>query len=269
MWPSGHCEPTRGASQVVAGPSAVTDHAAGRADQVRRLFDAKAPSWSAKYAPDGALAGRLDGMAAGVRGHARPGGAILDIGCGTGELARELAAGGFMVTGADISPEMLNRARTADRQGQVSWVRLDPRWRTLPFAPRTFDAVVAASVMEYVEAPDVVLGECSRLLAPGGAVLLTVPDVRHPVRWAEWAVSPAARLALTRSGFGAVPRLDGYLAYLRTSRQRHMLSWWQAAARRAGLRAARVPAAATGGGHRPGTLRLLAFRRVGDSGGAT
>jgi SAM-dependent methyltransferase len=247
----------------------VTDQTAGRNDQVRRLFDAKAPSWSAKYAPDGALTGRLDGMAACVREHARPGGAILDIGCGTGELARELATGGFMVTGADISAEMLSRARMQDGQAQVSWVRLDPRWRTLPFAPRTFDAVVAASVMEYLEEPGFVLSECSRVLAPGGSLLVTVPDVRHPVRWVEWTARPAARLPLGRSGFGALPRLDGYLAYLRISQQRHLLSWWQSAARQAGLRAAQVPAADMGGSHRPGTLRLLAFRRGGDPGGAT
>jgi SAM-dependent methyltransferase len=237
----------------------VTDQSAGRGDQVRRLFDAKAPGWAAKYAPHGALTGRLDQMTSSVRSHTLAGGMILDIGCGTGELARELAAGGFRVTGTDISAEMLGRARTEDGRGAVRWVRLDARWTTLPFTARTFDAVVAASVLEYVDDPGGVLSECARVLAPGGVVLLTVPDVRHPVRWAEWTASHAARLPLARSGLAAVPKLDGYLAYLRISQQRHLLSWWQAAARQAGLQAAHDAAPSAGGRRRPGTLRVLAF----------
>lgn len=237
----------------------MTSRAAGRADQVRRLFDAKAPGWQAKYAPRGALIGRLDAMAAGVRLHASSGSAILDVGCGTGELARELAGRGYRATGADISPEMLSRARTAGGRRDLTWVQLDPCWRELPFGSGTFDAVVASSVLEYVDEPGVVLGECARVLAPAGVLLVTVPDVRHPIRWLEWAASRVAQVPLARRVLAAVPRLDGYLVYLRISRQRHRLAWWQAAARQAGLRA--TPAASPGQGRGPGTLRLLAFRR--------
>jgi 2-polyprenyl-3-methyl-5-hydroxy-6-metoxy-1,4-benzoquinol methylase len=237
----------------------MTSQTAGRADQVRRLFDAKAPGWQAKYAPDGALLGRLDAMAAAVGRYASPGSAVLDLGCGTGELARELAGRGYRVTGTDISAEMLGRARATAGRGELEWLQLDSRWRTLPCGPGTFDIVVAGSVLEYVEEPYAVLGECARVLAPGGIVLLTVPDVRHPVRWLEWAATLAARLPIVRLGLATMPRLRGYLAYLRVSRQRHRLAWWQATARQAGLLVS--PSTTAEGARRPGTLRLLALRR--------
>ena len=111
---------------------------------------------------------------------------MLDLGCGTGELARHLAAAGLRVTGCDISAEMLARLPRPIPTGAVEWVPLDPGWQTLPFESASFDAVVAASVLEYVDEPAAVLRECARVLRPGGVVLCTVPDLTHPVRWLEW-----------------------------------------------------------------------------------
>src|SRR5690242_15300398 len=92
----------------------------GHADQVRSLFDAKAAGWSGKYAADGRLAGRLTRLAAAVREAAAPGGDLLDLGCGSGDLARHLASAGHRVTGCDISPRMLEQA--AARPGPaVRW----------------------------------------------------------------------------------------------------------------------------------------------------
>ena len=66
--------------------------------QVQLLFDAKAGSWAAKYAPDGRLAGRLTQLADAIGYHVPTGGRVLDLGCGTGELARHLAGTGLRVT---------------------------------------------------------------------------------------------------------------------------------------------------------------------------
>lgn len=100
--------------------------------------------------------------------------------------------------------------------------------------------------------PAAVLRECARVTRPGGAVLYTDPDLRHPVRWAEW---PAEVLFLP-NGAGH-SRSRSYHAYLRASRQRHRLRWWRRVSAQARL--GPLPAAA---GDRS-ALRLLAFRRMG------
>jgi ubiquinone/menaquinone biosynthesis C-methylase UbiE len=177
----------------------MTNRTANIATQVRRLFDAKAAAWPSKYTPDGRLVGRLTRLSGAVAYGVPAGGSVLDLGCGTGELAGAIAAAGMQVTGCDISREMLRRAAAADPAHTVGWVQLDPGWRRLPFEPETFDAVVAASVLEYVDEPTAVLRECSRVLRPGGSMLCTVPDPHHPIRWLEWLLGVAARVPLVRA----------------------------------------------------------------------
>jgi SAM-dependent methyltransferase len=218
---------------------AVGDHA----DAVLTLFDGKADDWPGKYAPNGRLVRRLIQLADAVLDLTEAGGELLDLGCGSGELARRLAAAGYQVTGCDIAPGMLRQAAAADREHVVRWLRLEPRWRTLPFASGSLDAVVAASVLEYVQDPAAVLGECARVLRPGGVLLCTVPNMARPVRWLEWPLALFARIPLLPIERG-VHRPAQYLAYLRVSRQRRRVRWWQAAGRRAGLepvRARRAP----------------------------
>jgi SAM-dependent methyltransferase len=247
------------------GNRTVGRHAAGarpdHGDGIRRLFDAKAARWPAKYTPDGPLAGRLVQFTAAVEDLVGWGGELLDLGCGSGELARHLAGIGYRMTGCDIAPQMLRQAEMADQAQRVRWIRLDPEWRTLPFASGSLDAVIAASVLEYVPEPRAVLHECARVLRPGGSLLCTVPDLTHPVRWLEWPFTLVARTPLVRPAQQAWPRLGSYLTYLRVSRQRRPIRWWQGAARHAGLTPASLP-----GRHAPrAPLRLLAFTRPGDA----
>ena len=240
---------------------AVADRTADAAVQVRQLFDTKAAAWPLKYAPDGRLAGRLTRLARAVTYHVPAGGGVLDLGCGTGELAAAMADAGMRATGCDISPEMLSRAAAADSTGVVDWVQLDPGWRRLPFEPETFDAVIAASVLEYVDDPVAVLRECCRVLRPGGVVLCTVPDPRHPIRWAEWLLGVAVRVPLIRLPGRRWPRLGGYVTYLRISRHRHSSRWWRAAGTRAGLLGVDVRYLAVSAER--SSLRLVTLQRTG------
>jgi len=243
----------------------MTDQRLAHTEQVRQLFDAKAGGWAAKYAARGRLTGRLTQLADAVGYHLPAGGCVLDLGCGTGELARHLAACGLRMTGCDISASMLSRAAMADSAGVAEWVPLEPGWQALPFAPASFDAVVAASVLEYVDSPAAVVGECARVLRPGGVMLCTVPDPGHPVRWLEWAARTIARMPAVRATGKGLPRLDRYLTYLRISRQRRAAGWWREVAVRAGFVA--VPGPARAAGRSP--LRLLAFRRPDNDGAAS
>jgi SAM-dependent methyltransferase len=225
---------------------------------VRTLFDAKAAGWPAKYAADGRLTGRLAELAGVVGDRVIPGGEVLDLGCGSGEIARHLAAMGYRVTGCDIAPAMVRQAVEADVRHAVLWIQLEPCWQALPFADGSLDAVVGASVLEYVPDPGAVLAECARVLRPGGILMCTVPNVAHPVRWLEWPLRLAARTPLT-AAWAALARasvsrrIAQYLAYLRTSCQRRRVGWWSAKAGRAGFecvsaeRSSRAP------------LRLLIF----------
>lgn len=259
---------TAGSLPPARGPASRHDatEPGGQAGEVMRLFDAKAVTWSAKYAPDGPLASRLARLSAAVSWHARAGDRVLDLGCGTGELARTLAAAGLRVAGCDISRHMLVRAARAGDAGHgdgcSGWVRLAPGWQNLPFESAVFDVVVAASVLEYVAEPAAMLRESARVLRPGGVVLYTVPDLRHPVRWAEWLAQRLVRVIRAPSSGGRWARWHGYHAYLRASRQRHRARWWRAASGAAGLHP--VPFPADGG--QP-ALRLMAFRRADERGG--
>jgi SAM-dependent methyltransferase len=231
--------------------------------QVRQLFDAKASGWQDKYAPDGRLAGRLIQLADAVGYHVPAGGRVLDLGCGTGDLARRLASAGLQVTGCDISANMLSRAAASDPRGAIELRRLEPAWRTLPFPPGSFDTVVASSVLEYVDSPAAVLAECARVVRLGGVVLCTVPDPGHPVRWLEWLAAWAVRIPAIRALAGEWPRSERYLTYLRISRQRHPAEWWCTTAARAGL--VTVPQPPGAAQHRP--LRLFTFQRPDETRG--
>ena len=91
---------------------------------------------------------------------------VLDLGCGAGFLANELAAQGHTVTGLDPTTENLDVARAYDRTGHVDYLRGDAR--DVPFPPASFDVVCAMDLLEHVDAPERVIAEAARVLRPGG-----------------------------------------------------------------------------------------------------
>lgn len=107
---------------------------------------------------------------------------VLDVGCGTGALARTIAARGVRVDAVDRSPVMIERARTASAGGggvtyHLSDVLTDP----LPGAG--YDAIVSMSTLHHLPLPEV-LPRLAAALRPGGvlaAVALPALDLRR-----EW-----------------------------------------------------------------------------------
>lgn len=96
---------------------------------------------------------------------------VLDAGCGTGFLARLLAAAGHRVTGQDTSPGMLRVAadRAVEEELAITW-SLGPA-EAPPDGP--FDAVVLRNVLWTLPDPDGALRAWRSALRPGGMLLIS------------------------------------------------------------------------------------------------
>ena len=96
---------------------------------------------------------------------------LLDIGCGTGPVSRELAgrlpAG--QVVGIDPSPVFLATARKLSA-GFSNLTFVEGDCRDLPCAPESFDAVVFHTTLSHVPNSEAALKEAFRVLRPGGAM---------------------------------------------------------------------------------------------------
>lgn len=106
--------------------------------------------------------------ALGQLGIDRPGRRALDLGCGGGLLAEELARIGLRVEGVDPSgPSLLTARSHAERSGlRVGYVR--GSGEALPFADASFDLVVCCDVLEHVADLERVIAETARVMKPGG-----------------------------------------------------------------------------------------------------
>jgi SAM-dependent methyltransferase len=101
---------------------------------------------------------------------------VLDAGCGPGSYVAWLLARGAMVSAFDSSPKMVELAR--QRVGSAVEVRQADLNHPLDFLrDRSFDVVLSALVLDYVEDWDAVFAEFSRVLVPSG---LLVISVYHP-----------------------------------------------------------------------------------------
>ena len=115
-------------------------------------------------------------IAADVAAAAPAGAQILEVGCGPGHLSLRLARHGFEVTGLDLDPAMIARARAnADRpensdQRQPSLLVGDVA--ALAFPDRSFDLVVSTLSMHHWADPATGLAEIGRVLRPGGRALI-------------------------------------------------------------------------------------------------
>ena len=102
---------------------------------------------------------------------------VLDVGCATGYLARQLATRGCTVSGLEIDDLVAEKARPDLERLVVA--DLDQASLAELFEPASFDVVVFADVLEHLLEPDRVLEESIRLLAPEGRVVISVPNVGH------------------------------------------------------------------------------------------
>src|SRR5512133_3020224 len=116
--------------------------------------------------------------------------AVLEVGCGTGRLTLPLARAGHEVTGIDLSPAMLARARAKLAaephyvRARVTLLEMDARRMALPAEPRFDVAVIPFRVMQHFEAIedqlDVLRGVRERL-RPGGRLVFDAFNPSYPL----------------------------------------------------------------------------------------
>jgi SAM-dependent methyltransferase len=107
------------------------------------------------------------------------GGAALDYGCGVGDLTAILARTGYQAVGADISLPFIQSAQA--RHPHLPFVALGAG-PALPFARDQFSAITAVNTIEHVATPAQTLRELHRVLAPGGMLVMTFPNLMSPLR---------------------------------------------------------------------------------------
>lgn len=97
--------------------------------------------------------------------------AMIDIGCGTGTLARALTEGGATVTGIDPGTDALAKARSL-----VPAARFEPASaEALPFPDGQFDGAVMLNSLHHVPDPEKALAEAARVLRPGCRLVVIEP----------------------------------------------------------------------------------------------
>jgi ubiquinone/menaquinone biosynthesis C-methylase UbiE len=108
-----------------------------------------------------------------VRGlNLQPGMRVLDVACGTGNLALPAARLGAVVTGVDIAPNLIEQAReTAKREGLTAQFD-EGDAEKLPYDDASFDAVITMFGAMFAPRPELVAAELKRVTRPGGMIAM-------------------------------------------------------------------------------------------------
>jgi methionine biosynthesis protein MetW len=129
---------------------------------------------------------------------------LLDVGCGEGTLAAMAREKFRAVHGIDISHEAV---RLAAEHG-VRAVRVNLNTEPIPHPDMSFDAVVTLDVIEHVFDPVRFVREIHRVLRPGGALVISTPNIRKLQR--IWSI---VRGRFPRTSYDPVGFDGGHLHY--------------------------------------------------------
>jgi SAM-dependent methyltransferase len=101
-----------------------------------------------------------------------PNSQLLDVACGSGQLALMAARDGIDVTGVDIASNSVERARARAQAAGLSARFEEADAEALPFADASFDMVVSLIGAMFAPRPQVVAQELLRVCAPGGTIAM-------------------------------------------------------------------------------------------------
>src|SRR5262245_1411601 len=110
---------------------------------------------------------------------------VLDLGSGAGTdslVAAQMVGEAGGVTGIDMTPEMLAKARAAATEmGATNVEFVEGEVERLPFADASFDVVISNGVIDLIPDKDAVFSEIVRVLRPGGRLQIADVTIQNPV----------------------------------------------------------------------------------------
>jgi SAM-dependent methyltransferase len=119
---------------------------------------------------------------------------VLDVGTGPGYAARRASERGAVATGVDIADEVLARAR--GRQSGIRFLWGDAE--DLPFAGRSFNALVCNFGINHFPRPERAVQEFARVVTPGGGIALSAWDLPDRNRFLGILVDALRACGVTR-----------------------------------------------------------------------
>jgi arsenite methyltransferase len=118
-------------------------------------------------------------------GALEPGEVVLDLGSGAGTdslVAAQMVGAEGRVTGIDMTPEMLAKARAAVAEmGATNVEFVEGEVERLPFPDASFDVVISNGVIDLIPDKDAVYAEIERVLRPGGRIQVADVTIQNPV----------------------------------------------------------------------------------------
>lgn len=148
---------------------------------------------------------------------------VLDLACGEGSVTEMIAASGADVTGADISKELIEKAKA--RGGSVTY-HVTPA-ESLAFAKAgSFDAVTCVLALQNMESLEPVFCEVARVLVPGGRFIFVLnhPILRIPKR-SSWGFDEGKGVQYRRLDGYYLPSREKMLAHPGDPKSEHTWSF--------------------------------------------
>jgi SAM-dependent methyltransferase len=153
--------------------------ASGSGDPFTKFKEAQREGWSS-FVPVEAWttppAGKLVKFA-----QVKPGQRVLDVGCGTGVVAITAALKGGKVSGLDLTPVLVERARKNAGIAAVDVDFTEGDAEALPYPDASFDAVLSQFGHMFAPRPAVVVQEMLRVLKPGGRIAFSTWPPEHVI----------------------------------------------------------------------------------------
>lgn len=124
----------------------------------------------------------------------KPGGKLLDVGCGPAVIAHDLLESGYEFWGMDAAPRMIELCRQQYTGIERAHFSIGEA-TNLSFVDRFFDAAICMGVLDRVQSHETALKEMLRVVKPNGTLIVTFPNLLSPyAAWKNYIYYPSLTL---------------------------------------------------------------------------